>query len=543
MVLAMMGALHRCAGRLSVLRGWRRQWFAAGLGAFATLALPPVYLLPALLVSFPGLVWLLDGVERSRTAFSLGWWFGLGHFVTGIYWIALALLTDPERYGWMIPFAVVGLSAILAVFPGFAAWGVFQSRVKGPGRVVVLALAWTAAEWLRGHIFSGLPWNLIGTVWTISDTMIQLAALTGVWGLSLLTVMCASSPALLADKSESREVKIDWLHLAPVLIAAAALEVVWAGGAIRLAGAETPTVPDVSLRLVQPNIIQNHKWLPDLREAHLRKHLSLTSSQVKDPFVASAPAATTYVIWPETAAPFFLDFNTTVRFRIAAVTPPGGLVITGMPRATPPDVYPQQVWNSIAAVDSQGVVSGTYDKFHLVPFGEYVPLRSVLPLNKITSGGIDFSAGPGPRTMRLPGLPPFSPLICYEVIFPGNVIDAKDPPQWILNVTNDGWFGLSSGPYQHFASAQLRAVEEGLPLVRAANTGISAVIDSYGRVVASLGLGSEGIIDSPLPQALSGSTVYGRFGDFILLAMLFLGAVAVWYRGKRDRVLRDRNKG
>ncbi len=543
MVLAMMGALHRCAGRLSVLRGWRRQWFAAGLGAFATLALPPVYLLPALLVSFPGLVWLLDGVERSRTAFSLGWWFGLGHFVTGIYWIALALLTDPERYGWMIPFAVVGLSAILAVFPGFAAWGVFQSRVKGPGRVVVLALAWTAAEWLRGHIFSGLPWNLIGTVWTISDTMIQLAALTGVWGLSLLTVMCASSPALLADKSESGEVKIDWLHLAPVLIAAAALEVVWAGGAIRLAGAETPTVPDVSLRLVQPNIIQNHKWLPDLREAHLRKHLSLTSSQVKDPFVASAPAATTYVIWPETAAPFFLDFNTTVRFRIAAVTPPGGLVITGMPRATPPDVYPQQVWNSIAAVDSQGVVSGTYDKFHLVPFGEYVPLRSVLPLNKITSGGIDFSAGPGPRTMRLPGLPPFSPLICYEVIFPGNVIDAKDPPQWILNVTNDGWFGLSSGPYQHFASAQLRAVEEGLPLVRAANTGISAVIDSYGRVVASLGLGSEGIIDSPLPQALSGSTVYGRFGDFILLAMLLLGAVAVWYRGTRDRVLRDRNKG
>ena len=543
MVLAMMGALHRCAGRLSVLRGWRRQWFAAGLGAFATLALPPVYLLPALLVSFPGLVWLLDGVERSRTAFSLGWWFGLGHFVTGIYWIALALLTDPERYGWMIPFAVVGLSAILAVFPGFAAWGVFQSRVKGPGRVVVLALAWTAAEWLRGHIFSGLPWNLIGTVWTISDTMIQLAALTGVWGLSLLTVMCASSPALLADKSESGEVKIDWLHLAPVLIAAAALEVVWAGGAIRLAGAETPTVPDVSLRLVQPNIIQNHKWLPDLREAHLRKHLSLTSSQVKDPFVASAPAATTYVIWPETAAPFLLDFNTTVRSRIAAVTPPGGLVITGMPRATPPDVYPQQVWNSIAAVDSQGVVSETYDKFHLVPFGEYVPLRSVLPLNKITSGGIDFSAGPGPRTMRLPGLPPFSPLICYEVIFPGNVIDAKDPPQWILNVTNDGWFGLSSGPYQHFASAQLRAVEEGLPLVRAANTGISAVIDSYGRVVASLGLGSEGIIDSPLPQALSGSTVYGRFGDFILLAMLFLGAVAVWYRGKRDRVLRDRNKG
>ena len=157
----MMGALYRCAGRLSVLRGWRRQWLAAGLGAFATLALPPVYLLPVLLVSFPGLVWLLDGAERSRTAFSLGWWFGLGHFVTGIYWIALALLTDPERYGWMIPFAVVGLSAILAVFPGFAAWGVFQSRVKGPGRVVVLALAWTLRNGCAAISLAVCP----GTLW------------------------------------------------------------------------------------------------------------------------------------------------------------------------------------------------------------------------------------------------------------------------------------------------------------------------------------------------------------------------------------------
>jgi apolipoprotein N-acyltransferase len=282
---------------------------------------------------------------------------------------------------------------------------------------------------------------------------------------------------------------------------------------------------------VQPNIAQNHKWRPELREAHLQKHLSLTSGAAATD--AAFGTSASYVIWPETAAPFFLGLDAVARSRIAAVTPPGGMVITGAPRATPSDKRPRRIWNSIAALDHQGVILETYDKFHLVPFGEYVPMRSVLPLEKITQGGLDFSAGPGPRTLHLPGLPPFSPLICYEVIFPGNVTDAEDPPQWILNVTNDGWFGLSSGPYQHFASARLRAVEEGLPLVRAANTGISAVVDPYGRVVASLGLGRTGVIDSPLPQALSGGTIYSRFGDVIPLGFLFLAGAATWRSRKK----------
>lgn len=539
----MMGVFSRCAFRMAALRGWRRWSMAAVLGALAAAALPPLYVIPVLLLSFPGLVWLLDGAERPRTAFALGWWFGLGHFVAGVYWVALALLTDAERYGWMVPFAVLGLSAVLAVFTGFATWGVFASRARGVGRVVMLALAWTAGEWLRGHVLTGFPWNLMGTAWAVSDTMIQMAAVTGVWGLSLLTVICAASPALLADgplpsdekissdKKPPSGPKLDWLRLAPVLVAAAALEAVWAGGALRLGSARVEMVPDVALRLVQPNIAQNHKWRPELREAHLQKHLSLTSGAAATDAVFGTSA--TYVIWPETAAPFFLDFDAAARSRIAAVTPPGGGIITGTPRATRPDVRPRQVWNSITALDDRGVVLGNYDKFHLVPFGEYVPMRSVLPLDKITHGGLDFSAGPGPRTLRLPGLPPFSPLICYEVIFPGNVIDAEDPPQWILNVTNDGWFGLSSGPYQHFASARLRAVEEGLPLVRAANTGISAVVDPYGRVIASLGLGRAGVIDSPLPQALSGDTIYGRFGDAILLALFFLGAAVSWRSRKK----------
>jgi apolipoprotein N-acyltransferase len=455
----------------------------------------------------------------------------LGHFVAGTYWVALALLTDAERYGWMVPFAVLGLSAVLAVFTGLAAWGVFMSQTRGSGRVVMLALAWTAAEWLRGHVLTGFPWNLMGTVWTVSDTMIQMAAVTGVWGLSLLTVMCAASPALLADGKISPGSKLDWLRLAPVFIAAAALEAAWAGGALRLGGAQNEMVPEVALRLVQPNIAQNHKWRPELREAHLQKHLSLTSGAAATDDVFGTSAS--HVIWPETAAPFFLGLDAAARSRIAAVTPPRGMVITGAPRATSSDKRPRRIWNSIAALDHQGVILGTYDKFHLVPFGEYVPMRSVLPLEKITHGGLDFSAGPGPRTLHLPGLPPFSPLICYEVIFPGNVTDAEDPPQWILNVTNDGWFGLSSGPYQHFASARLRAVEEGLPLVRAANTGISAVVDPYGRVIASLGLGRGGVIDSTLPQALSGGTIYSRFGDVILLGFLFLAGVATWRSRKK----------
>jgi apolipoprotein N-acyltransferase len=228
----------------------------------------------------------------------------------------------------------------------------------------------------------------------------------------------------------------------------------------------------------------------------------------------------THIIWAETSVPYILANTPGLSQVLAAAVPPGGLMIFGAPRASPAGVTPRQLWNSLQAIDDKGRVKGTYDKHHLVPFGEYVPFRDILPIEKLTAGRQDFSPGPGIRTLAFDGLPPVSPLICYEVIFSGNVVDAENRPQWLLNLTNDAWFGQSFGPYQHFAAARLRAVEEGLPLVRVANTGISGVIDGYGRTIRRLGLGQEGVIDSPLPAALDDRTMYSRFGGWILALMM-----------------------
>ncbi len=485
----------------------RRFALAAGLGVLATAALPPLHLLPLYLVAFTGLARLIDAAPGRRAAFAVGWWFGFGHFVSGLYWFANALMTDAERFGWLVAPAVFGISAGLAVYPALAA-AAARLFPEGAPRIAGLAVAWTAAEWLRGTLFTGFPWNPIGLGWTVSDAMIQLAALTGVWGLSLLTVFAAAAPAALAAPGPA------CARWTPLALGAGLLAAVWIGGTVRLAGADEATVPDVRLRIVQPNVAQNHKWKPELRAALFRRHLELTT--------APGFESVTHVIWPETAVPYALADRPRLRAAIAAVTPPGGAVITGAIRWSGGEAGERRIWNNLAAVDGRGRVIASYDKFHLVPFGEYVPFRSILPLDKITYGALDFSAGPGPRTLRVPGLPPFSPLICYEAIFPGQVLDASERPQWLLNITNDAWFGISSGPYQHFAAARLRAVEEGMPLVRAANTGISAVVDSYGRVRARLGLGEGGVLDAALPVALADPPPFARWNLWPLLAMVAL---------------------
>ena len=519
---------HELARRTAALAGWPRRLVAVGLGALVSAALPPFFAVPLLGVAFTGFVWLIDGAGSARSparaAFAVGWWFGFGYFMTGLYWITNALLVDADRFGWLVPFATSGLSAGLAIFSGLAAAAVRLSGARGAGRVVALAVAWTALEWLRGQILSGFPWNLVGTAWVFSDALSQTVALTGAYGLSLLTVALAAAPATLGDPvNGGADAGTGRRRWAAVVVMTALFGVLWAAGAARLAlapakvdpaaeGSDGSVVPGVRLRLVQANIDQRLKWSPSERAANFRKYLEMT----KGPGFENV----THVIWPETAVPYIVARDAGARAAIAAVVPPKGLVITGAIRATPVGVKPFQVWNSAHAIDESARIVETYDKFHLVPFGEYVPLRGVLPLKKITRGAVDFSAGPGPRTLALPGLPPVSLLICYEVIFPGNVLDPGDRPRWLLNLTNDAWFGESTGPYQHFAAARLRAVEEGLALVRVANTGISAVIDPYGRVIARLGLGDEGVLDSPLALPLEALTPYARFGNWILLGLL-----------------------
>jgi apolipoprotein N-acyltransferase len=521
--------VQRVAVVTAGLEGWSRHFAAILLGIVAATALPPFDFVPALLVAFPGLIWLEDGSADHRAAFALGWSFGFGFFVAGLYWIGAALLVDVAQFGWLLPFAVLGVPAGLAIFTGLALLASHavcnRFNVGGTPRILVLAVAWASAEWLRGHVLTGFPWNLIGYAWAGDFpggvVMLQTTAWVGIYGLSVLTVVVASLPARLGDLSGERK----YAPFAAVALAA----LLAAGGAVRLGDDTGTLVPGITLRLVQPSIPQSLRNDPAENAANFRRLLALTRSPSETP--------PKLVIWPEGSAPPFLGRDVTARQAIAAAIPPGSIALVGTVRTDPHPARPEHIWNSLEAIDSQGHILASYDKAHLVPFGEYVPLRSILPINKITPGTIDFSAGPGPRTIALPGVPPFSPLICYEAIFPGAVVDANDRPDWLLNITNDAWYGYTSGPFQHFAIARTRAVEEGLPLVRDGNNGISAVIDPYGRIGREFALDGVGVLDATLPAKLP-PTLYSRIGDWgfggLLLALLLLTAAPRLWRARRD---------
>jgi apolipoprotein N-acyltransferase len=507
--------LQRWALALASLGGWRRHAAAILLGALAAAALPPVDLTPALLVSFVGLVWLCDGNQGFFGAFSLGWSFGFGFFIAGLYWIAAALFVDIGSFWWLVPFAVMGLPAGLAVFTG-AAIGVSYAccrwlRLGGTWRILSLAAFWVAAEWLRGHVLTGFPWNLIGYAWSggfpQALDMLQIASIVGIYGLSLITVLAAALPARLGDFSGDR-----WTpSLAALLLVL--VPMVW--GYTHLSEGRRADVPGVTLRLVQPSIPETLKNDPAQMLANFRRLFALSTSPGGNQVTA--------ILWPEDAAPPFLERDGNARKALAQASPLNGYVITGTVRTDPVPQPATHVWNSLVAVDHDAALRAVYDKFHLVPFGEYVPLRDFLPMQKITPGAIDFSAGPGPRTIELPGLPPFSPLICYEAVFPDAVIDSAHRPAWLINITNDAWYGVTSGPFQHLAIARVRAIEEGLPLVRVANNGVSAVFDPYGRVVGRLDLDAVGVLDEKLPEALA-PTLYSRLGDTLFFAgTLFIG--------------------
>jgi len=508
--------------RVESLNRWAARSLAFVLGFISVLAMAPLYQFYLLIPAFSGLLWLSAAAPTRWQAFCVGWGFGAGFFGASLYWVSFALLVDAEKFAWLVPFAILGFAFGLGLFGAVLTLVVHAL----PGRnlvakALVLAGMWTVLEWLRTWLFTGLPWNPLGSAWLFSETLSQGVAVVGTLGLSLLAALVAVAPATLGywGEGSSRRARVGLFGGVGLAVVA-----LFVGGQHRLANAPDAVVPDVRLRLIQPNILQSQKWQADLRTDHMANQLELSA---RSPLPGEVPP--THIIWAETMAPFFIANHPGWLRAVGASVPQDGLVILGAPRVVSNDAAKGlQVANSLLAIDRSGTVRGTYDKFHLVPFGEYVPLRDWLPLDRITQGLGAFTPGPGPQTLDLPGLPPVSPLICYEIIFPATATDGTGRARWLLNITNDAWYGKTAGPHQHFVNARLRALEQGLPVVRVAGTGISGIIDSYGRVRASLAIGEKGFIDGDLPVPASRATVYAGYGDGPALVLALLALVGGW---------------
>ena len=493
-----------------------RPWLTAFLlGVMSVLALPPIYAVPVLLVTIPGFLWLLGRAGGWRQAAWWGFAFGFGHHLAGLYWITHSLFTDIGRWWWLVPVAAPGIAlpvALFSVLPALVAWRL----PAGWPRVLGFAAAWVGAEMLRGVMFTGFPWNLLGTVWAFWAVPLQLASLVGVHGLSLLTVLLAAVPVLRSRSATAGALVVLGL---------------WLGFGLARLSLPGPPDTDIRLVLVQGNVAQDTKWDPAQRMPIFQRYLEI-STEGGRAAAAAHPGQPLLVIWPETASPFLLAQDPEAMRMAGAALPPGALLLAGTVRGEwDGGGRLSALFNSLVALDPAGQVVGLFDKAHLVPFGEYMPFGGILPI-RMVMGGVDFSAGPGPEAMQLPGgLPAPGPLICYEVIFPGRVV-GKERPGWLLNVTNDAWFGHSAGPYQHLAAARLRAVEEGLPMVRAAQTGISAIFDAVGRERGRLGLGAMGRLDATLP-GMQPVTFFGRMGLWspgILVLFCALAALALTRR-------------
>jgi apolipoprotein N-acyltransferase len=523
--------MERLAGKVMLLSGWSRIALAVFAGAIGALALPPFGIFATLFISFTLLVWLIDGstgnpgggaASRLRAAFVIGWLFGFGYFVANLWWLGNALLVDAEEFAWALPLAVFGLPAYLAIFYGLATALARAVWSDGIGRLAALAAAFGVAEWLRSFVLTGFPWNAIAYGAMPVPLMMQSDAVLGIFGVTVLAVFVFSAPALFGTGKG----KIIGLAVA-VLLAAAHVGF----GAWRLNVADEKLASGdgkkTTIRIVQPMIDQAQKLDDTNRTEIFEEHLRLTAAPLKD-----GEARPDIVVWPETSVPFILTENPDALARIAEVLEDGQVLVTGAVRSenAGAGVAPRY-YNSIYVIDSDGQITSAADKVHLVPYGEYVPYESILASLGITEaiampGG--FTAASSRSLLTLPGGALLYPLICYEAIFPSEIGPDVERTSAILNVTNDGWFGATPGPYQHFQQARLRAVENGMFLIRGANTGISAVVDPFGRVVQGLGYNQKGVIDASIggKYILYWSNSSRRWYFWLVVAFMSLIAVS-----------------
>lgn len=503
----------------------RPNLYALLAGLAAACAFQPLGLWPLMPLALALLLHLLEGSGSLRAALARGWWFGLGNFVLGLNWIATAFTYQAEMPAWLGWVAVVLLSLYLAVYPALAtglAW-----RWAGGGRLrlgLLLAAAWAVTEWLRATMFTGFAWNPIGVA-LLPTPLSRAATLVGTYGLSALAVLIGAALHLLAAKR--------WRDAAGLAAGLAAL----AGLALLLSPPAAPQ-PGMALRILQPNIGQQDKWRPDFVRDNMRRLAALSARRTREPRLLLWPeAAVTRPLQTGLADPYYRQEAEDFRRLVAAALGPGDLLLAGGVTARSADGREvTSATNSVFAIDAAGRILARYDKAHLVPYGEYLPMRSLLEpigLSRLAPGDIDFDPGPGPRTIRLPAVGKVGFQLCYEIIFSGEVVERGNRPQFLFNPSNDAWFGRW-GPPQHLAQARLRALEEGLPVLRSTPTGISAVVDSDGRLLRSLPWRRMGVIDSHLP-APKPPTLFSRLGNlapFLFALLLAAAAIAI---GRRRR--------
>lgn len=513
--------LDRIAGDIVLLWGAKRHALAFLAGAFLVLAMPPFDFFAAGFVSFPVLLWLIEGAVPSPNARGalklypaavIGWFFGFGYFLAGLWWLGNAVVAESMEFAWAIPLAVFGLPALLAFFFSGSAMLARALWGRGIGAAAALAFGFGIGEWLRGFLFTGFPWNSLGLTIMPAPLFMQVLSLFGIVAMNALAVFMFALPGAFALS------RFRWSGplLALLLLAGQA-----GYGIYRFNGPEANAVAaGPVVRIVQPSVRQDEKWDAAVRDRIFSTYIEMTSRGAE----AGKPLPA-MIIWPETAVPFLFTERPDSLTALGAALGDGQVLLAGAVRQEGERNEGEMVryYNSILAINGAGEIIDAADKVHLVPFGEYLPMSELLEtfgLRQLVSTPGGFSSGSSRSRFKLAGFPEIAPLICYEIIFPGAF--GAQRPGLAVNVTNDAWYGRTPGPWQHLRLAQVRAVETGVPVARAANNGISAVIDGYGRIISALPLDAVAVLDQPLPSSAPQTlyTMHGRrvvFGVFLLL--------------------------
>jgi len=493
------------------------------LGCISVQTLPPFYHWYLLFPVFTSLLLLLNNTKTPKQAFNLGWLFGFGFFSCGLSWINNALLINPSETGWLIPITFVASGAFLGLFIGIPTLCCyfFKSLYS---RFLSLASLIVIFEWIRSWIFTGFPWNLWGTTLTFNLPLSQTASVFGTYGLSLLVILISSSPALFFYYKNKKSIIICIISIiiTPIIL--------YTWGNLRIKSLQDDSNSSIKARIVQPSIPQSVKWSPNLQQEHFQKYIDMSAQSLTND--------TTLTIWGETASPYLLDMDTKAKQLALQAIGDKGYLITGQVRYQDNYYGGYIPLNSALVISKNGNIDASYDKSHLVPFGEYIPFRQFLPnfIKPIANTISDFKAGRGPEIISLPNIPPFGIQICYEIIFPHQIINPQNKPQWLINLTNDGWYGVSSGPYQHMVSTQLRAIEEGITIIRSANSGISGIINRYGKIISSLPLHQENILDIYLPKKLEVKTIYNSYGNITIIIICLINLIISLYISYRTKI-------